>query len=267
MSEIQYQYAPKSGIEYLEKKGNGPVMILLHGISSGAYSWVKQLQDPTIDASLIAWNAPGYGKSKPLTEEASLAVEYADRLALFIEELGVSQLILVGHSLGAMMAASFAAKYPHYLTRLVLISPAQGYAKESASVKEEVYQRRPQLLARLGGLGMAEERGPYLLGNASPENMAIVRQVSERLTMQGFTQASYLLAYDSIDDALVDIQSTLPIDLYFGAQDGITPPEGMAELAARHPQLHLIKVANAGHLAYIDQPAFFKATLFKNEAV
>lgn len=263
MNQIEYQLAPKSGIEYLEKKGEGIPLILLHGISSGAYSWIKQLQDCDISAHLIAWNAPGYGKSEELMSDTPSAADYAERLLAFINELGFERIILVGHSLGAMMAASFAAQYPEYLEKLQLIAPAQGYADKSASVKAEIYQRRPQLLARLGNIGMAKERGPYLLGDPSAENMAIVSEVSKRLTMEGFTNASYLLAYDSIDRALSQIEPQLLIDLYFGLNDGITPPDGMWALKERYPHLNLIEVADAGHLAYIDAPLFFKERLFK----
>lgn len=262
MNQVEYQFAPKSGIEYLEKKGEGTPFLLLHGISSGAYSWIKQLQDREISAHLIAWNAPGYGKSEKLMTDTPLALDYADRLFALINELGLERIILVGHSLGAMMVTAFAAKYPQYLERVQLIAPAQGYAKEEESVKAEVYQRRPKLLARLGNLGMAEERGSYLLGNPSAENMDIVREVSQRLTMDGFTNASHLLAYDSIDRALSQIDPQLEIDLYFGLKDGITPPEGMHALKARHSRLNLVEVADAGHLAYIDAPLFFKERLF-----
>ena len=113
----KYQMADKSGIEYLEKKGEGQVFLLLHGISSGAYSWIKQLQDHSIPHRLIAWNAPGYGGSKCLDTTQPMGDDYADKILAFINELDLDNVILVGHSLGAMMSRAFAAKYPERVSR------------------------------------------------------------------------------------------------------------------------------------------------------
>lgn len=258
----KYQMADKSGIEYLEKKGEGQVFLLLHGISSGAYSWIKQLQDHSIPHRLIAWNAPGYGGSKCLDTTQPMGDDYADKILAFINELDLDHFILVGHSLGAMMASAFAAKYPERVSRLVLVCAAQGYMHETSEMKLEIYERRPKLLKKLGNIGMANERGPYLLGNPSEENMKIVQEVSQRLTLQGFTNASYLLAYDQIDQSLPKV--TCPVDLYYGSKDGITPPKGMYELQEKFDKIKLYEVPNAGHLAYIDEPEYFEKTLFES---
>ncbi len=258
---VEYQLASNSGIEYLEKKGDGEVFVMLHGISSGAYSWIKQLQDSSIPHHLIAWNTPGYGNSKALANSAPVGKDYAERLLEFVDELGIEKFTLVGHSLGAMMVAPFAAKYPERVNRMVFVCPAQGYAGESVETKQEIFERRPKLLERLGNIGMANERGPFLLGNPNDENMEIVRTVSKGIELGGFTNASHLLAYDSIEKSLPNIECQ--IDLYYGEKDGITPPQGMFELKKKFNKIQLHEVPGAGHLAYIDAPVYFKETLFK----
>lgn len=260
-SVVHYKRAPESGIEYLEKEGHGEVFVLLHGISSGAYSWIKQLQDSAIPHRLIAWNAPGYGDSTGLSISEPLGADYAEKLLSFVDELGLNEFTLVGHSLGAMIAAPFAAKYSSRVNRLVLICPAQGYAEEDDTTKQDIFLRRPKLLEQLGNTGMANERGPYLLGNPNDENMEIVRTVSKGIEMQGFTNASHLLAYDTIEDSLPQVQCA--IDLYYGEKDGITPPSGMLELKEKFNHINLHAVPGAGHLAYIDAPIYFKDTLWK----
>lgn len=261
-SVINNQLAAKSGIEYLEKNGAGKTFVLLHGISSGAYSWIKQLQDSTISHRLIAWNAPGYGKSSVLKNSEPLGADYAARLLEFVDELELESFILVGHSLGAMMASQFAASHPDRVSQLVLVCAAQGYQHESPEIKLEVYERRPKLLTKLGNIGMANERGPYLLGQPTGANMEIVRTVSQGLTLQGFTNASHLLAFDQIDQSLPKVSCA--VDLYYGEKDGITPPAGMFDLQHKFNNIILHEVPNAGHLAYIDAPEYFKKTLFKS---
>lgn len=92
------------------EQGSGIPLTLLHGISSGAASWHKQMALPGY--RVLAWDMPGYGESPMLAATPADAGDYADALARMLDRAGVEQTILVGHSLGALVAAAFAAKYP-----------------------------------------------------------------------------------------------------------------------------------------------------------
>ncbi|MDH8286917.1 alpha/beta hydrolase, partial [Klebsiella pneumoniae] len=71
-------------------------------------------------------------------------------LARMLDRAGVEQTILVGHSLGALVAAAFAAKYPQRVLYLVFADVAQGYGQAEAAQREKVWQGRQQQIA-LGG--------------------------------------------------------------------------------------------------------------------
>lgn len=262
LEQIESFYNESSrGVYYLDNQGSGEVFVLLHGISSGAKSWVKQFLTVEAPCRLIAWDAPGYGQSAPLNSTTPAAGDYAVSLKLLTQELGLEQpFTLVGHSLGAMMACAYAQMYSADVKRLVLVNPAQGYALSPESKKAQVYARRPELLKSLGKEGMARERGPYLLAQPTPFNLAVVHAVSMGLTPEGLEQASYSLAYDSIEHYLPHI--TAEITLCYGDEDGITPPQGMFELQHNYPQLQLEPMAQAGHLAYLDQPELFNRCVF-----
>ena len=110
--------------------------VLLHGIGSGSASWVQQL-DVVADASalrVLAWDAPGYAGSSALSPAEPTATDYAQQLWAWLDVLGChTPIVLVGHSLGALMAASAAALQPARIARLVLLSPARGYAATPAA--------------------------------------------------------------------------------------------------------------------------------------
>lgn len=76
---------------------------------------------------VLAWDMPGYGESPMLAATPADAGDYADALARMLDRAGVEQTILVGHSLGALVAAAFAAKYPQRVLYTVLADVAQGY--------------------------------------------------------------------------------------------------------------------------------------------
>ncbi|WP_254050377.1 alpha/beta fold hydrolase [Klebsiella pneumoniae] len=142
------------------EQGSGIPLTLLHGISSGAASWHKQMALPGY--RVLAWDMPGYGESPMLAAAPANAGDYADALARMLDRAGVEQTILVGHSLGALVAAAFAAKYPQRVLYLVLADVAQGYGQAEAAQREKVWQGRQQQIA-LGGEAMAQGRAAKLL--------------------------------------------------------------------------------------------------------
>lgn len=249
-----------TGISYLDSGNGTEVFVFLHGISSGALSWVKQFRTIGEPYRLIAWNAPGYGESRLLAQRQPLAVDYAVALKEFLDSLQVrTPITLVGHSLGALQAAAFAKRYGDSLKRLVLVNPAQGYGEHSAEKRQSVYEMRPQLLERLGNDGMARERGPNLLAQKTLFNLEVVTEVTQGITLDGLKGSSYLLANDTIGRYLSAL--SVPVSLLYGEQDTITPPAGMFSLHQEFPFLELHAIADAGHLAYLDQPEAFNHIL------
>lgn len=61
----QQRVASAGGQQALRVCGTGPAVVLLHGIGSGAASWLQVAQHLAAQARVIAWDAPGYGDSSP----------------------------------------------------------------------------------------------------------------------------------------------------------------------------------------------------------
>ena len=247
--------------------GTGKVLVLLHGISSGSGSWVKQLQDLSHHFHVIAWDAPGYGQSDPLAAEHPNAEDYAQRLKDMFDALDLNlgsgqdqnKIILVGHSLGAMQAAAFNARYPDMVEAVVLANVAQGYKGSDKQKQQDVFEKRPKMLQTLGASGMAQSRGPHLVANASAEALALIEAVMQNIQLEGFTDASYLLAYDAIQSYLSPEQHN--VHVIKGMADGITPPQDIQELADQFQLNPCYEIAAAGHLSYLDQAAQFNQIL------
>lgn len=205
--------------------GQGPVVVLLHGIGSGSASWLHCAQRLAAGNRVIAWDAPGYGLSTPLPPARPKACDYAACLELLLDALGVESCLLVGHSLGALMATAYAAGIgAARVRRLVLLSPARGYgAAELRDSGAQVRRQRLENLERFGIDGMASERTARLLGrNPSEEALAWVRWNMARLNPEGYRQAVELLCGD---DLLGNGQPAAPCEVHCGEDDGITTPE------------------------------------------
>lgn len=236
--------------------GEGPVLLLLHGISSGSGSWVRQLERLGDRFRVVAWDAPGYGGSEPLQSATPSASDYARALLGLIEALGLERPLLVGHSLGALQAAAFAAAWGDRLAGLVLADPAQGYGQADAATRQEVFRKRPAMLKALGPDGLARERAPALLSpGATVDKVALVADGMRRLQLPGFSAASWLLAHDDIWRYLPDYRRALLV--LCGDEDSITPPESAVALAERYGQALYVALPQAGHASYIDAPEAF----------
>jgi len=234
--------------------------VLLHGIGSASASWLKQLLQAHAALApachVLAWDAPGYGDSDPLPMEAPSARDYAQQLWAWLDavESDTSHpLTLVGHSLGALMAASAALSRPERVARLVLLSPAQGYASATPEVREQKLADRLASLAELGPAGLAGKRAAAMLSrHASSEQVAFVEQVMAGIRPFGYAQAARLLAGG---DLRADLrQVSCPVTIASGSADSITPAEGCRALALAVGAPY-VSLGEVGHVCALEAAA------------
>ncbi|WP_332609383.1 alpha/beta fold hydrolase [Achromobacter sp. ESBL13] len=233
--------------------GAGPTVVLLHGIGSAAGCWLDVALTLRDRFRILAWNAPGYAGSTPLRQAHPSADDYAAALHQLLAHTGVSECVMVGHSLGAIVAGAYAARDRRAeVQRLVLLSPAQGYASHDAARREAVRTRRLTLLETEGIDGIAAQRASALLSNAATPAMQEwaswnMRQISPA----GYRQAVSLLC-DS--DLLSRPAPAMPVDVRVGNHDVITPAaHGQAVAQAWNASFALID--GAGHACHIQCPA------------
>ena len=244
-----------ASISYLEA-GQGPAIVFLHGIGSAARSWRHQMAGFSDRFRVVAWNAPGYAESTPPRNRAPSAGDYAVALIDLLDALEIERCHLVGHSLGTLMALRLAADYGEdRLLSMTLCGVAGGQGKLSQEQRTAMLRDRLGDLERLGARGMAEKRGPRLLGpHATP---AMIREVVEiqadAVRPDGYERAARMLARA---DAYADahrLPASLRVQIVYGEDDAITPPALNLKIAeACRAPAHA--VARAGHALYLENP-------------
>ncbi|WP_343648924.1 alpha/beta hydrolase [Enterobacter sp.] len=240
------------------EQGSGIPLMLLHGISSGAASWHKQM---TLNGyRVLAWDMPGYGESPMLAAERANAGDYAVALAAMLDRAGVRQAVLVGHSLGALVASAFAATFPERVIHLVLADAAQGYGQAAPEQREQVWRSREQQMA-LGGDVLARTRAAKLLRpGARAEDVATVAAGMRALRPEGYLAAAWMLAHDDIHAWLKRYSGSF--EAWCGEQDAIVQPELVQGLALRYG-MPFTAIPQAGHASYLDNAAFFNQQLLR----
>jgi pimeloyl-ACP methyl ester carboxylesterase len=246
-------HAPLAGVAYLtgEIRQGRPAVVLLHGIGSSAASWCEVIVALSKEYNVYAWDAPGYGESTPVDGESPMPEQYVARLLAWLKALNLSQVYLVGHSLGALMATAFARQHADWLHGLCLLSPAKGYGADPPLERKEKLAVRLARLHTLGPVGMAKARASAMLSpNASAEALAWITEQNSRVDPKGYAQASHLLANGDLllDASLYHGEVWVGV----GAADTITPPR-QTQTIANHFQTAVYEVfPGLGHACYVE---------------
>src|SRR6478735_5220749 len=112
--------------------GDGPVLLLLHGIGDSSEAWVPLMPALAERYTVLAPDLLGHGHSdKPRADYSAAA--YANGMRDLLDVLGVERATIVGHSLGGGVASQIVYQFPQRCQRLVLVAPG-GLGREVTPV-------------------------------------------------------------------------------------------------------------------------------------
>jgi len=252
----------RTGIISYRESGtsNDRVIVLLHGIGSASGSWLGQLDKLSSDYHVIAWDAPGYGASTALLNDRPNATDYAEVLINFLLSLEIKPYVIIGHSLGALMAGAYAVNNGAIGLALILANPANGYGAADKSERDLKLSTRLANMKTLGPQGLAEARSSALLSaDASDEALELVRWNMSMLSVGSHSQAAYMLASGNLmEDAT---RYSGPVLVMCGAADTVTPEEGSKKIAAAYSNGHYQTLPGVGHASYVEDPTLFNSTV------
>jgi len=233
--------------------GSGEPVVLLHGIGARAFSWETQLARWSNAYRVVAWDAPGYGHSDDLPHSEPETAEYADALLDLLDTLAIERPIVVGHSLGALIAGTFAARHPQRLSALVLLSVACGYGHLSFIDRERLFATRAGDLQAMGIAEFAQKRAASIVSpHALPEHIARVRDAMSSIRESGYLAAMRMLTNGDLLAITPNIR--VPTLVACGSVDTVTPPEQNRRVAESIPGAAFALVDGAGHAVYVERP-------------
>ncbi|WP_414710791.1 alpha/beta fold hydrolase [Pseudoxanthomonas sp.] len=265
---------------------NGRTVVLLHGKNFCAATW---------EAAITALTGAGYRvvvpdqigfckSSKPQRYQYSFGQLAANTQAL-LASLDIERAVIVGHSMGGMLAARYALQYPDATERLMLVNPigledwkAEGvpwrsvdawYAREQKTSFDSIrdYQRtvyydgawKPeyeQWVRMLGGMYAGEGREAVAWSQALTSDMVFTQPVVHEFP-----------------------KIAVPTTLFIGQKDrtaigkDLAPPEVAKRIgdypalgrraAAAIPKARLVEFADLGHSPQVEDPARFNAALLE----
>jgi 3-oxoadipate enol-lactonase len=152
--------AGNDGQLHAVRRGRGPSVVLLHGWACSHTVWTAVIDRLGDAYDSIALDLPGFGVSARLDGAFSLA-DLATAVDNALESSGVTKAVVVGHSMGGMVAQHLYAKAPERVRGLVLC----GTTSASGPAYQQTTQQLRELIDTQGSAALAAAMGPGLFGD------------------------------------------------------------------------------------------------------
>lgn len=239
---------------HVERVGDGAPVLLLHGIGGSAGSFTEQIPVLARRHTVLAWDAPGYGRSADPDGAPGMS-GYAALAAGLLDGLGPAHVI--GVSWGGVIATRLALEHPAAVRSVVLAGSTRGSGRTRAT--RAAMMARPAALERDGAERFAAERAPKLLSPSAPARLRdqVAATMASSIRLPGYGYAAASMAETAHDHVLASL--AVPVLVVCGRQDTVTGVKESAALAAAIPGARFRVIEHAGHLANQEQPDRFNA--------
>jgi 3-oxoadipate enol-lactonase len=236
-----------------------PALVFLHGIGGAARGWRNQLEFFSDRCRAIAWDMPGYGGSAPLPAMGIPAL--ADALKDFLNIVGVTKPVVVGHSIGGMIVQQLLAKHPDIASAVVLAQTSPAFGKAGGEWQKTFIETRLGPLDRGETMAsLAPKLVKELVGdNPDPAGLALARDCMAAVAPETYRAAMLSMIGFDLRGALKDI--AVPTLLLSGSKDNNSPAPMVKKTATFVAGSTYVELEGVGHLANLERPHEF------NEAI
>ena len=257
---------------HYRKVGNGPPLLLIHGLAGYSFSWRFNLPAFGEYFTCYAVDLLGMGDSeRPIDIDVSPRA-LAEGLLAFMASQDDAPWLIVGSSHGggvAMWVARLAADRGLRIGRLVLVAPINPWSSHGrrlaplaahplfaaiaralpfsyVPVRRVSFGRMYGDKRRLTQETLAGYSRPLQIKGTVPHCLALLRRWNANV--------------DELESVMRDIR--VPVLLVWGTKDRLVYPDSAHRLLKALPDAHLIEIGGAGHLPYEEDPEAFNAAVF-----
>jgi pimeloyl-ACP methyl ester carboxylesterase len=253
--------------------GAGPVVVLIHGITSDSSTWAQVMPGLAKHFTVIAPDLLGHGGSAKPTGDYSLGA-HASLVRDILQELGHDRATFVGHSLGGGIAMQIAYQFPERCERLILVDSG-GLGREvslllrAATLPGAEYVLPILTNGRLLDAGRIVGRAMGAVGLAPGTDLRESARGHATLA-DSVTREAFLRTVRSVVEPSgqrVDATDRLylaeraPMLFVWGQHDTLIPVSHAHNAHARVPTSRLEVFENSGHFPQLDEPKRFVEVL------
>jgi pimeloyl-ACP methyl ester carboxylesterase len=243
----QLKSATRDGVtlRYVEAGSGDPPLLFVHGWTCNHTHWRDQLPHFAKKHRVVALDLRGHGKSDAPDQDYGIDGFVGD-VAWFIRELGLQKPVIIGHSMGGVIAMNLARRHPDLARAIVMVdSPITPLPEATRAIAEPLFAglRSPAYASVAEGFA----RMSFFNASSPPE---LVNEL-----VSGMSTAPQRLMYTALDNTIApENQQPGPIPVPALFIRAATQFASEDDLRSRYPGLGVITVP-AAHFVQLEQPA------------
>ena len=243
------------GDTFVRISSQGFPLVFVHGFTTTSEFWREQVEEFSKEYRVIRINLPGHGASPAPASRSYCLEDFVEDVARVFRELNIDKAVLIGLSMGGIVAQKFALKYSHLVKGLVLVdTTAHGIGPDAtADAFLALADKRglKKAVQDLSDKSFSSSTSPALLEWARGE----VIQTPE------FVARAAVRSLNDADTRGSLSQLKLPTLVIAGEEDRVTPPQESEILARGISDSTLSLIPGAGHFSMLEKPAAFNRVL------
>lgn len=251
------------------KAGQGPVLLLLHGLGCDHTTWSPVIADLARDFTVVAPDLLGHGRSAKPRADYSVG-GYANGMRDLLTVLGIDKVTVVGHSLGGGVAMQFAYQFPERTERMILVAPGGMGPEVTPLIRAVTLPGFHQALgvATLPGVrhvGRAWLKTLSRTGLQATRDLGEVAEIYESFKDPRARAAVRHVVRGAIDlkgqiITMVDrayLTQAMPMLVVWGRHDAVIPARHAEHVARIAPGAIVELIDDSGHFPHKDHPERF----------
>lgn len=233
-------------------------VFLMHG-AYGSKDYFRHEIETLVRAGLrvVAWDAPGYGLS-PIPADGLRIERMAEAAVRLLERMGSRSNILLGHSMGGIIAPAAAVMAPDRVHGLVISATVASFSQKSEADRKTFLAERIEPLRQ--GKSFRETAGAVVGAMFAPGSsgplVELVREVALGTSTETFIAAIEAIVHYEGVETLRKVR--VPTLLLAGQHDKVGRPDGMQAIQTAfipHAEFHVLP--HSAHYGFAEEPALF----------
>ena len=251
--ELKYLSYKQGQIAYRET-GTGQTLFFLHGMNGNSKSWENLFYSLSSSFRVVAWDAPSFGGSDVFGDNIE---EYKNAAKALIETLKLKKIILIGHSMGGLIASQLAYDNDVSVSGLILSSTHLGFGcKKGEPLMERYANRLKTFSTKLSDIDYAMERAQRNTPEGTSESVIkFLANVALDIRKESIRDGGRMSQETDNTNICKDLK--VPVLILSGGKDTVISTEMHASLIAALPRAHKVVFPKAGHASFAEYPDQF----------
>ncbi|MFC1951343.1 alpha/beta fold hydrolase [Chloroflexota bacterium] len=260
---------------HCEINGSGPYLTMIHGAGNNLHIWSKQAAGLAEHFSILTYDIRGNGRSGSGSHQTTPDMLVED-LRCLLERLGISNSIILGHSMGAEIAIRFYLDYPQMVNAIIICNSIMGALRSEKELTEMRMKRGDDQPDNDDNAGDLHDRIARLfspnMSRCKPDVIAHYKETMLGNKIQRSQRERMLL--NGIIGRLIDAPSAnarhiaCPALVINGSNDSLVRPSVVESVAHCFNNMR-VEVLDTGHFPFLELPDEFNSIVIdfaKNNA-